>query len=242
MKRSSHDIAEELRPFIQARTSRKEKLRAEVRARCVEGKEDRWLVKDELVAALMELAVDEVSARTQVSSAFKACGIRFRRPGGGGKRGGQTLAVKDVKPGVASAIQAIEKMFGATSASKRKQLSRILGALAVHEQPQIELVSFDRVQMVDLEPQRGVPAGTGYAPATDPRRSRRRAALEDQTTVVIDQRQSERAEDLAEGILRSRYGKLLFRAGHRNGETRELDDGMVPGADFIRNGRRKRQG
>jgi hypothetical protein len=44
---------------------------------------------------------------------------------------------------------------------------------------------------------------------------------------------SERAEDVVEErILRPRYGPQLVRAGHTNGETIALPDGLVPGADF----------
>jgi hypothetical protein len=53
------------------------------------------------------------------------------------------------------------------------------------------------------------------------------------TTVIIDPRVGEHAEDWIESqYLRPKYGNALVRAGHRTGETMPLPDGFVPGADF----------
>jgi hypothetical protein len=89
------------------------------------------------------------------------------------------------------------------------------------------------IQKVNLRPQKNTPAGKGSASATHQSRNRRRAAQQASTTVIINLESSERAEDYAEvNILRPQYGARLIRAGHRDGETIALPDGMVPGADF----------
>jgi hypothetical protein len=89
------------------------------------------------------------------------------------------------------------------------------------------------VQILAIQPQTGVPAGRNTASATDQSRRGRRSAKRLQTTIVIDQVVSERAEDLAEErLLRPQHGDQLERAGHRAGELIALPDGMVPGADF----------
>jgi hypothetical protein len=83
-----------------------------------------------------------------------------------------------------------------------------------------------------LQPQAGVPAGTGQAPANHGNRSRRRGGQRVQTR-VINPLVSEAAEDYVEdAFLRPEYGANLIRVGHRRGEVLSLPDGMVPGADF----------
>lgn len=68
--------------------------------------------------------------------------------------------------------------------------------------------------------------------ATDSSRNKRRAAQQEQIT-VINPLLSEDAEDFAEReLLRPMHGAQIIRAGHRIGETMPLPDGLVPGADF----------
>lgn len=110
------------------------------------------------------------------------------------------------------------------------QVSSSLGSL-----PSIPALVPAQLNVVNLHPQTGTPVGVGSASPTDQRRRKRRAAKRIQTTIMIDNVLSERAEDVAEErILRQQYGPLLIRAGHRIGERLALPDpdGMVPGADF----------
>lgn len=89
------------------------------------------------------------------------------------------------------------------------------------------------IHTINIRPQTNTPSGRSGAPATHQSRDRRRGAQQSSTTVVINLESSERGEDYAEAnILRPQYGARLRRAGHRDGETMALPDGMVPGADF----------
>jgi hypothetical protein len=89
------------------------------------------------------------------------------------------------------------------------------------------------LQEAKLQPQIGIPKGTGSAGATDKSRNKRRAAQQAQITVTINPLLSEAAEDFAEReILQPQYGAQLVRVGHRSGEIIALPDGIVPGADF----------
>lgn len=108
------------------------------------------------------------------------------------------------------------------------QVSKSLGAPVV-----VLRAEGGALETVVLSPEAGVPGGRGQASATHASRKRRRRTGHAQTTVIVDQVLSARAEDYTEEILlRPQYGPRLVRVGHTDGETISLLDGMVPGADF----------
>jgi len=90
-----------------------------------------------------------------------------------------------------------------------------------------------RPQSVSLLGGRSSRRQVATRPAGDTYRKRRHRAAQAQTSMVVDHRASERAEDLVEAAyLRPRFGDRLWRVGHTRGESQPLPDGMVPGADF----------